>query len=326
MTTHVQLRQLGNSDLKLSPLGLGCWQFSKGSGIVGKFWPVLGDEVIQDIVRTSLAGGINWFDTAEVYGGGQSEQMLADALNAAGEAAESAHVATKWWPIMRSASSISRTIEQRLRCLKGWPIDLHQVHQPYSFSSAASEMREMAKLVKVGKIKHVGVSNFSAAKMREADRTLREFGLRLTSNQVKYSLLDRRIERNGIMETAKELGVAIIAYSPLEQGLLTGKFHVNPELAKQISGPRRWSSAFKPAGLKRSQPLIDLLQELALKYGASPSQVALNWLIHAHGETVFAIPGASKPHHAVENVRAMRFTLEADEIAELASVSSFYGR
>ncbi|UVI30824.1 aldo/keto reductase [Paenibacillus spongiae] len=326
MKNGIQLRRLGNSDLQLSPLGLGCWQFSKGSGIVGKFWPVLGDDAIQDIVRTSLAGGINWFDTAEIYGGGQSERMLADALNAAGELAKSAHVATKWWPIMRSAPSISGTIEDRLRCLKGWPIDLHQVHQPYSFSTAASEMREMAKLVKAGKIKHVGVSNFSAAKMREADRTLREFGLRLTSNQVKYSLLDRRIERNGVMETAKELGVAIIAYSPLEQGLLTGKFHGNPELVKQLSGPRKWAAAFKPERLKRTQPLIDLLHQLAAKYDASPGQVALNWLINAHGETVFAIPGASKPHQALENVKAMRFALDADEIAKLSSISSLYAR
>ena len=109
-------------------------------------------------------------------------------------------------------------------------------------------MREMAKLVKQGKIKHVGVSNFSASKMYEADKALRQSGLRLVSNQVKYNLLDRRIERNGIMETAKELGVAIIAFSPLEQGILSGKFHKNPELVKQIQGPRKWIGGFRSAG------------------------------------------------------------------------------
>ncbi|AZN39409.1 aldo/keto reductase [Paenibacillus albus] len=311
-------RRLGNSDLELSPLGLGCWQFSKGSGMVGKFWPVLADEDILGIVRTSLEGGINWFDTAEVYGGGKSEEALADALNSLGNAASGAHVATKWWPIMRTAGSIPRTIDERLRRLKGWPIDLHQVHQPYSFSSAAAEMNEMAKLVQQGKIRHVGVSNFSAARMREADKALRAHGLRLTSNQVKYNLLDRRIEHNGVLDTAKELGVAIIAYSPLEQGVLTGKFHSNPELVRGIAAGRKLSGSFKPAALARTRPLVDRLAELAGKYGASPSQVALNWLIHANGDTVFAIPGASKPRHAQENVHAMAFKLSSDELQELA--------
>ncbi|WP_428842606.1 aldo/keto reductase [Paenibacillus sacheonensis] len=138
--------------------------------------------------------------------------------------------------------------------------------------------------------------------------------------------MDRRIERNGILDTAKELGVAIIAYSPLEQGLLSGKFHKNPELIKGIAGPRRLSGSFKPASLQRTQPLIDRLDDLAGKYGASPSQVALNWLIHANGETVFAIPGASKPHHAEENVRAMTFALLPDELRELAELSELCGR
>ncbi|MBM7568982.1 aldo/keto reductase [Paenibacillus sacheonensis] len=167
------LRRMGGSDLELSPLGLGCWQFSKGSGLVGKLWPVLNDADIVSIVRISLAGGINWFDTAEVYGGGRSEEALADALNEAGASPRSVRVATKWWPVMRTARSIPRTIDERLRRLKGWPIDLYQVHQPYSFSSASAEMNEMAKLAKAGLIRNVGVSNFSAAKMREADKALR---------------------------------------------------------------------------------------------------------------------------------------------------------
>ena len=122
----------------------------------------------------------------------------------------------------------------------------------------------MAKLAAAGKIQHVGVSNFSAKQMREADRVLREHGLRLASNQVKYSLLDRRIEQNGILETAKELGCAIIAYSPLEQGILSGKFHHDPALIKAISGPRKWSPAFQAKGLNRSKPLIDSLEQIAV--------------------------------------------------------------
>ncbi|GGA13270.1 oxidoreductase [Paenibacillus marchantiophytorum] len=315
------LRKMGSSDLELSPLGLGCWQFSNGQGMVGKFWPVLGKEDVLRIVQTSLKGGINWFDTAEVYGRGQSEQMLAEALRKSGALANGAHIATKWWPVLRTANSITATIHERLRLLENRTIHLHQVHQPYSFSSVRGQMNAMAELVKQGHIKNVGVSNFSADKMREADRVLREHGLRLISNQVKYSLLDRRIEQNGIMDAAKELGIAIIAYSPLEQGILSGKFHKNPALVKAITGPRKWTAAFRESGLRKSQPLIAQLEELAHKYDASPTQIALNWMIHAHGNTVFAIPGASKVHHAEENVKAMQFTLTEDELQQVDAVS-----
>ncbi|MGG1517920.1 aldo/keto reductase [Paenibacillus oryzisoli] len=321
VTWQSHLRQLGSSALELSPLGLGCWQFSNGQGMVGKFWPVLSKADVGKIVQTSLRGGINWFDTAEIYGKGQSEQMLAEALRDAGPLADRAHIATKWWPILRTASSISHTIDERLRLLDNRPIELHQVHQPYSFSSVRAEMTAMAELVKQGKIRNVGVSNFSAASMREADRVLREHGLRLASNQVKYSLLDRRIERNGILDAAQELGIAIIAYSPLEQGILSGKFHKRPELVKAITGPRKWSSAFRASGLRRSKPLIDVLEELAEYYDASPTQIALNWMIHAHGDTVFAIPGASKVHHAEENVKAMQFKLTEAELTRISDAS-----
>lgn len=170
-------------------------------------------------------------------------------------------------------------------------IHLYQIHKPYSFSSIQSEMQAMAKLVKQGKIQNVGVSNFSAKQMREADRVLREYGLRLVSNQVKYSLLDCRIEQNGILDTAKELGVAIIAYSPLEQGILTGKFHKNPSL---VSGVRKRLTAFRESRLQSSKPLIDVLEHVAQKHNVTPTQIVLNWMIHANGKTVFAIPGAMK--------------------------------
>ncbi|MCY9665883.1 aldo/keto reductase [Paenibacillus alginolyticus] len=316
------LRKLGSTNLELSPLGLGCWQFSNGQGVVGKFWPVLGADDVLKIVKISLEGGINWFDTAEVYGKGQSEQMLSKALRDSGALGNDARIATKWWPIFRTAGSIVSTIDERIRYLDHRTIHLHQVHQPYSFSSVASEMNAMAQLVKAGKIQNVGVSNYSAKQMREAHRVLKEYGLPLASNQVKYSLLDRRIEQNGILDTAKELGIAIIAYSPLEQGILSGKFHKNSNLVKGITGPRKWTSSFKQSGLRKSKPLIDHLEELAMEYDASPTQIALNWMINAHGETVFAIPGASKIHHAQENVKAMELKLTSNEIQTISEISN----
>ncbi|PWV99726.1 aryl-alcohol dehydrogenase-like predicted oxidoreductase [Paenibacillus cellulosilyticus] len=316
----MELRHLGATDLRLTPIGLGTWQFSGGrGGIVGKYWPTLPEEQVREIIRICLEGGINWFDTAEVYGNGESERVLAASLQALAPLSNESRIATKWWPIMRTAANIPQSIGERKKALADRTIDLYQVHQPFSFSSATSEMKQMAKLAEQGHIRHIGVSNFSAKKMREADRTLRDYGLRLASNQVKYSLLDRQIEHNGILETAKELGVAIIAYSPLKQGLLSGKFHRNPELLQGISAARRINGGVKRETVERSRPLMTRMEQLAEQYGVSPTQIALNWLIHANGETVFAIPGASKPHHAEELAGAMRFKLTSEELSELGS-------
>jgi len=317
---NITLRRLGKSNLMVTPIGLGCWQFSKRGNLAGKFWPSLGDEVILDVVKVSLEGGINWFDTAEVYGKGASEKMLAKSLLAAGKKPGDVIIATKWWPIFRTASNITRSIDERLACLDPFPIDLYQIHQPYGFSSEVKEMEAMAALIRDKKIRHAGVSNFSAKMMRSAWETLQRSGISLVSNQVQYSLLHRNIESNGILETAKELGITIIAYSPLAQGLVTGKFHDNPELLKNI-GFRKYSTLFKPKGLEKSRPVAALVKQLAEKYQVTPSQVALNWLINFNGDAVVAIPGATKAKHAAENTGAMKFILAAEDMQMLDEAS-----
>jgi aryl-alcohol dehydrogenase-like predicted oxidoreductase len=320
MDNQIKLRNLGKSDLKITPIGLGCWQFSKRGNLAGKFWPSLEDDLILDIVRISLEGGINWFDTAEMYGKGVSEKMLAKSLVRLGIKPGELVIATKWSPMFRTASNISKTIDERLACLDPFPIDLYQVHNPFGFSSEVKEMEAMARLVKAKMIKHIGVSNFSAKQMRSAWKTLQKQGISLLTNQVQYSLLNRNIETNGIMDTAKELGITIIAYSPLAQGLVTGKFHDNPEMLKNI-GFRKYSSLFKPKGLEKSRPVIELLKKLALKYEATPSQIALNWLVNYHGDTVVAIPGATQSKHAEENTVAMKFRLSPEDMKLLDAVS-----
>ena len=314
-------RFLGSSDLSLSPIGLGCWQFSQGVGLIGRYWPKLSNEKITEMVKTSLDGGINWFDTAEVYGNGASESALARALIELQISEDEALIATKWWPLFRTAANIGKTFEQRQVALAGRRIDLYQIHQPFSWSSVRKQMNEMAKLAERGRVRYVGVSNFSAKAMREADHVLREHGLRLVSNQVKYSLLDRRIEHNGVLEAALELGIAIIAYSPLEQGILSGKFHGDTESTPNVTGPRKWMSKFREKGLEKSLPLIDLMQHLSQKYEATPSQIALNWLIHSHGETVFAIPGASKISHIEDNIGTLKFELTPGELEAMGQLS-----
>ena len=310
-------RRLGRSGLEVTPIGLGCWQFAGGRGLTGWFWEDLPQDAVDAIVRAALDGGIDWFDTAEVYGWGRSERALAHALDAAGRGPADVAVATKWWPAFRRAGHIAATIEERRRCLEPYPIALYQVHQPLSFSSVEAQMDSMADLVVRRRVGEVGVSNFSASWMRRAHAALARRGIVLASNQVSYSLIDRRIERNGILAAARELRVSIIAYSPLAQGLLTGKFHDDPALVRGRRGPRRWMRLFRPRGLERTRPLVEELRRVGAAHGATAAQVALRWLTQAHGDVVVAIAGATRPRHAEEAAGAMRFTLEPDEMARI---------
>jgi aryl-alcohol dehydrogenase-like predicted oxidoreductase len=216
-------RALGQTAVSVSPIGLGCWQFAGGASTA--FWALPPQEVINQIVKISLDGGINWFDTAEMYGSGASEKALAGALVAAGKSDGEVVIATKWKPFGRFASSIVKTFPDREKYLSPFHVDLHQVHMPNSLSSVEKQMEAMADLLDAGKIRAAGVSNFSADGMRRAHEALKRRGYALASNQVKYNPVDRRIEQNGVMKAAKELGVTIIAYSPLAQGLLTGIYH-----------------------------------------------------------------------------------------------------
>ena len=311
---RVQLRPLGKSGIRITPIGLGAWQFSKGQSFNRFFWKSLSEETQNAIVQAALDGGINWFDTAEAYGFGRSERGLSHALQAAGRSDGDVVIATKWMPFGRTAASIGKTIDKRQENLAPFHIDLHQVHNPSSFSQPEDEMDAMADLVLAGRIRAVGVSNFSAGQMLRAHSRIQAHGLPLASNQVKYSLLDRQIEGNGILEAARALGITIIAYSPLEWGVLTGKFHDNPGLVKRLPLVRRVSVGRM---LEKSEPVIRLLKEIAAAHGVKPSQVALNWLVSFSGQTVVAIPGASKPHHAREAAGAMGFTLSDEELARL---------
>lgn len=315
------LRPLGRSPIAISPIGLGCWQFSEGGGLGGSYWPALPVEMENHIVAASLAAGITWFDTAELYGAGRSEAALARALVAAGRQNGDVVIATKWMPLFRTAASIKATIGERRARLAPFDIDLHQVHQPLALATTRSQMDAMADLVTAKQIRTVGVSNFSARRMRAAHRALAARGIPLVSNQVRYSLLDRRIETNGVLAAAKELGITIIAYSPLAQGILSGKFHQNPDLIRSRSGPRKWMPAFRRHGLEKSRPLVAALEEIAVAHDATASQVALNWLLRVHGKAVVVIPGATSVAQAEENARAQRPTLSDDELVRLDELS-----
>ena len=314
-------RLLGRTEIEITPIGLGVMQFAGGKGIFRAMFPEISQETMNEIVKTALDCGINWFDTAEFYGGGRSEQGLANALKAAGKTDEDTVIATKWSPFLRTAGNIPHTIAKRQQFLEPYNIDLYQVHQPYSFSSPEAEMKAMADLVDAGKIRSVGVSNFNPEQMRRAHAALEKRGLPLASNQVQYSLLERSIETNGILDTAKELGITIIAWSPLGSGLLSGKFHKDPEVLGNTPFGRRMRFQRK---LEQTAPLIKALEEIAAEHQASVAQAALNWLINYRGETVVAIPGASKARQAADSAGAMKFSLTESETVRIDELTQQY--
>jgi len=314
----MEKRRLGHTDVEVTPIGLGVMQFAGGKGLFGMGMQNLSGEQMNAIVKAALDGGINWFDTAEMYGRGRSERALANGLKAAGRQDGDVHIATKWLPLLRAAGNISRTIDRRLHFLDGYSIDLYQVHLPWSFSSPEAEMAAMAGLVEAGKIRSVGVRNFNAKQMRRAQAALEKRGLTLAANQVHYSLLHRDIERDGVLDTAKELGVTIIAYTPLETGVLTGIYHKDPALLKQKPLFRRRPMRRQ---IESSRPLVEALEKIATRYEVTAAQVSLNWLIHFHGQTVVAIPGASKVTHAEQAAGAMTFNLTGEELAWLDELS-----
>jgi aryl-alcohol dehydrogenase-like predicted oxidoreductase len=311
MSESVELVNFTNTDIKVTPIGLGVWQFSDGG-----FWSALSTKTMNAIVKTSLDEGINWFDTAEAYGGGKSERNLSVALKTAGKKDGDIIIATKWNPILRRAKRILTTIDERLYHLDGFSIDLYQIHNPASVSTIKNQMRNMAKLVEKGKIKSVGVSNFTTKMMRKAHEELEKYDIPLASNQVIYSLLRRKKDHNGFLDAAKELGIKIIAYSPLEQGLLTGRFHKNTDARKQIGFARKYYSVTN-SKVKRTKELIDTLDQIGQKHEVNISTVALSWLINYHKNLVIAIPGASKPEQVSMNAEAMRTKLSSSELKEI---------
>jgi aryl-alcohol dehydrogenase-like predicted oxidoreductase len=314
-------RRLGRTDFEITPIGLGCLQFA-GRGLAARFYASLPAERVRATIAAALDGGVNWFDTAEMYGRGESERALTTALRDLGVDPGKVVIATKWSPGGRTARSIGRTIGTRLACLQGYPIDLHQIHMPYgAFSSLTAQVNAMADLAAAHRITAVGVSNFSAAQMAKAAAVLESRGLRLASNQVQISLLHRGIETNGVLKTARELGVTLIAYSPLRSGLLTGRFHDDPAAAAKVSWTRRTLGHLSPRTLERTRPLIDELRAIGRAYGVSAAQVAVNWVITNYGDTVVAIPGASKPSQATESAAVMDFTLTDAERSRLADTS-----
>ncbi|MEH2362338.1 aldo/keto reductase [Nostoc sp.] len=306
---------LGQNGPAVTPLCIGTWAW--GDKFFWNYGDRYGPEQLQEAFTAALEAGVTFFDTAEVYGMGKSEKFLGQFLQ---QTQQSVQIATKFGPLpwRFTAQSVSDALTASLKRLQLQQIALYQVHWPFAFFlSQKTLMNALADEVKLGRIAAVGVSNYSAEQMRDVHQILAARGVPLAVNQVRYSLLSRQIESQGIITTARDLGVTILAYSPLAQGLLTGKYTIDG--AEIPSGARKRDARFKKEGLQKIAPVISLLRNFGEKYDRTPAQVALNWLI-AQGN-VIPIAGVKTAEQVRQNAGALGWRLSDDEIGELEQVS-----
>lgn len=306
---------LGSNGPSIPPLGIGTWSW--GDSLFWNYGNDYGEDQVRDAFQSAIAAGVRFFDTAEIYGLGQSEKLIGQFLQTVDQPV---HIATKYMPLpwRFNSQAVYDALTTSLERLNVEQVDLYQVHMPFDFFMGQETlMNALADEVQKGRIRAIGVSNYSESQMRQAHRLLAQRDIPLAVNQMQYSLLHRNIERNGVLPAAKELGITILAYSPLAQGLLTGKYR--PDSDAKPTGARRLNPQFSQQGLQKIAPLIQLLQEYGAKYDRTPAQVALNWLI-AQGN-VIPIPGAKNADQARQNAGALGWTLTSEEVAALSRLS-----
>jgi aryl-alcohol dehydrogenase-like predicted oxidoreductase len=263
-----------------------------------------GDE--QGAFDASLAAGVDFFDTAAMYSGGGSERRLGELARD-----KAVVVATKFpaRPLART-EEFTATLAASLDRLRRGSVDLYQHHFPSRRVDIPRLMMLMADAVEAGKVRAVGVSNYSAEQMRVAHQALAQRGVPLASNQVQYSLLYRRPEVDGVLAACRELRITLIAYQPLASGALTGRY-----LNSRPTGLRRVNPKFRRAAMEALRPVVQLLQTIGAGYEKTPGQVALRWLLDQDG--VLPIPGAKNAEQARHNAAALGFRLTPKEIDEL---------
>ena len=304
----MEFKELGKSGIKISAIGLGTWQWgSKEWGWGGRY----GKKEVLGAFQKAIDVGINFIDTAEVYGWGRSEKLIAEAIRGR---REDVVIATKIWPWNLSSGSLKCAADRSLQRLGVDVIDLYQIHWPNPIFPIRNTMKSMKKLVQAGKIRSVGVSNFNLTKMKAAQKSLAP--LDLASNQVKYNLLDRGVEPN-LLPYAEASKITVIAYSPLAFGLLTGRYTLE---SKPTSLVQSVSGRFSNRNLTRLDRLLRIISEIANQHNKTVPQVALNYLITK--PCVVAIPGAKRPDHVADSAGATGWRLAENEVSKLKSTAS----
>jgi aryl-alcohol dehydrogenase-like predicted oxidoreductase len=290
-------------------MGLGAWSWGDRS-----FWHYghgYTDEDIAAAFGVSVSAGIRLIDTAEVYGAGHSERIVGRLIH---ESPIPLAVATKFFPLPYrfTRRSVVRALRGSLERLGLEQVDLYQLHWPSPLVPFNTHLDGLAMTVQAGLAKQVGVSNYSLDQTIRASKVLGREGVSLASNQVDYSLLERRVEKTGLLDHCKEKGIRLIAYSPLGKGLLTGKYTL--EAPPPEPRGRRYAGI-----LSRLPALINLLKEVGLGHGdKTPAQVALNWVIC---KGALPIPGAKTAAQATENVGALGWRLTPAEVQALDDAS-----
>ena len=290
---------------KISKIGLGAWQFGGEWGYGQRY----AERDAEAIVQRAIDLGVTLFDTAELYGFGRSERVLGQAL---GDRRASVFLATKLFPVLPVAPVVEQRAVASANRLGTRLLDLYQVHQPNPLVRDGTTMRGMRALQTVGLVGEVGVSNYSLDRWRAAERAL---GGRVLSNQVEYSLVHRKPEAD-LLPYAEAHDRVVIAYSPLGQGLLGGKYDRDHRPSNRL---RAGNPLFLPENLDRAGDLLGVLREVAAAHDASPAQVALAWVIQH--PAVAAIPGASSIGQLESNVAAADIELSDGEDHALRAAS-----
>lgn len=295
-------------------IGLGAWAW--GDKLVWGYGKGYTDAEVEEGFQVSLENGVRLVDTAEVYGNGRSECLLGQFLK---KTDQPVLVATKFFPMpwrIRRAS-VTRALRRSLERLDLERVDLYQIHWPSPIVPIEQYVEGLAAAHRLGLTRAVGVSNYDKNQMQRAITTLARYDIPLASNQVEFHLLNRKVEKNGLLARCQELGVRLIAYSPLAMGLLTGKYSPkNPPPG--IRGSRYGGI------LKDIQPLIHLMTEIGRDYGGkSPAQIALNWIIC---KGALPIPGAKNARQAEMNAGAAGWRLTAEQVKALDEASEKFTR
>ncbi len=312
MTTDAsrKLRKLGNSDLQLTAIGFGAWAI--GGGDWQFAWGPQDDSDSLSAIHRALDLGINWIDTAAVYGLGHSEEIVGRALKSS---AHKPYVFTKcsmrWhadreiYQTLKSAS-IAEEVEASLRRLQVEKIDLYQIHWPNPDSEIEEGWEALARLREHGKLRWIGVSNFSVEQMKRAQKIAP-----ITSLQPPYSMLRRAVEAE-ILPFAQTNGIGVINYSPMLSGLLTGKMTAERIAAFPADDWRRKNVEFQEPRLSRNMQLVELLREIGSAHSVTPGVVAVAWTLHNPAITA-AIVGGRNGGQVEETAAALTFRLTEDE-------------
>jgi aryl-alcohol dehydrogenase-like predicted oxidoreductase len=266
----------------------------------------------NEAFEASLSGGVNLFDTAAMYSGGASERRLGELAHG-----KDVVIASKFpGSFFFRTEDFPKELEASLKRLRRSSIDLYQHHFPNTSISIPQLMNLLADAVEAGKVKAVGVSNYSAEQMRVAHEALAKRGIPLASNQVDYSLLHRQPEVNGVLDACHELGITLIAYQPLASGALTGKYSTG---ARPTGFFRRFMPNFRGKGLVAVESVVNLLREIGERHDKSPAQVAIRWLVE--NPLVLPIPGAKNARQAAANAESLNFHLTPEEVESLNQVT-----